>query len=319
MKKNQSPVLAQTPLRPTHKQSLWQYIVRKKFLYLMLIPCVLYFFIFNYIPMGGVIIAFKKFSFKKGIWGSPWIGFENFTYMFGLKDFYNVIKNSMILSFMRVFLTFPVPIILALMLNEVNNAWYQKTLQTIFYLPHFISWVVVGSILTNFLSPSSGVINLVLESMGLQKVFFMAETSWFRPLVILSSIWKEAGWGTIIYLAAITGVPTDIYEAARIDGASHFQTLRYITLPCIKSTIVVMLVLQLGRITSNGFEQIFILQNNMNLSVSEVFETYTYRVGLTSGRYSFATAVGLFTSLISIVFLLTSNKIANMLGEEGIW
>lgn len=319
MKKNQSPVIAQTPLRQSRKQSLWQYILRKKYLYIMLIPCVLYFFIFNYLPMGGVIIAFKKFSFKKGIWGSPWIGFENFTYMFGLKDFYNVIKNSMILSFMRVFLTFPVPIILALMLNEINSAMYQKTLQTIFYLPHFISWVVVGSILTNFLSPSSGVINLVLESMGMQKVFFMAQPSWFRPLVILSSIWKEAGWGTIIYLAAITGVPTDIYEAARIDGASHFQTLRYITLPCIKSTIVVMLVLQLGRITSNGFEQIFILQNNMNLTVSEVFETYTYRVGLASGRYSFATAVGLFTSIISIIFLLTSNKIANMLGEEGIW
>lgn len=240
-------------------QSFVQYIVRKKYLYLMLVPCVLYFFIFNYIPMGGVIIAFKNFSFRKGIFGSPWIGLENFEYMFGLKDFYTVIANSMILSFLRVFLTFPVPIILALMLNEINQAWYQKVLQTIFYLPHFISWVVVGSILTNFLSPSYGVVNSVLEALGFEKIFFMAEKSWFRPLVIITSIWKEAGWGTIIYLAAITGVPADIYEAARIDGASHFQTLRYITLPCIKSTIVVMLVLQLGRITSNGFEQIFIM------------------------------------------------------------
>lgn len=299
--------------------ALAHYVIRRKYLYIMLIPCVLYFFIFNYIPMGGIIIAFKNFSFRKGILGSPWIGLENFRYMFGLKDFYTVIANSMILSFLRVFLTFPVPILLALMLNEINQAWYQKVLQTVFYLPHFISWVVVGSILTNFLSPSYGVVNSILETLGFEKIFFMAEKSWFRPLVIMTSIWKEAGWGTIIYLATITGVPTDIYEAARIDGASHFQTLRYITLPCMKSTIVVMLVLQMGRITSNGFEQIFIMQNNMNLSVSEVFETYTYRVGLTSGRYSFATAVGLFTSLISVVFLLSSNKIANLLGEEGIW
>lgn len=304
---------------PGRRTSGWQYFLRKKNLYIMLIPCVVYFLVFNYLPMGGVIIAFKNFSFKKGIWGSPWIGLDNFSYMFGLKDFYKVIRNSLILSALRIFLTFPVPIILALLLNEINNAWYQRTLQTIIYLPHFISWVVVGSILTNFLSPSDGVINALREMMGLKKLFFMADKSWFRPLVILTSIWKEAGWGTIIYLAAITGVPSEIYEAGKIDGASHLQILWYITLPCIKSTIVVMLVLTLGRITSNGFEQIFIMQNNMNLEVSEVFETYTYRVGLTSGRYSFATAVGLFTSVINVIFLIVSNKIANALGEEGIW
>ncbi|MDD3334876.1 MAG: ABC transporter permease subunit [Eubacteriales bacterium] len=227
-----------TPMLPTKakkRSGFWYYVRKKKCLYIMLIPCILYFLIFNYLPMGGIIIAFKDFSFKKGIWDSAWCGLENFSYMFGLKDFYNVVGNSLILSLLRIVLTFPIPILLALMMNEINNAFYQKTIQTVIYLPHFISWVVVGSILTNFLSPSGGVINDLRQAMGLDSIFFMADKDYFRPLVILTSIWKESGWGTIIYLAAIVNVSNEIYEAARIDGASHFQMLRYITLPCIKS------------------------------------------------------------------------------------
>lgn len=295
------------------------YLSRKKYLYIMLIPCIIYFIIFNYVPMYGVLIAFKDFNFKLGILGSPWIGFENFEYMFGLSDFYRVLRNSIVLSALRLVFTFPFPIILALLMNDIAIPKYQKTVQTIIYLPHFISWVVIGGILVNFLSPTNGVVNNVIKSMGGDAIFFLGDPKYFRTLTVLTSIWKDSGWGTIIYLAAITSIPAELYEASTMDGANKLQNLWYVTLPSIKSTIVIMFILQMGRIMSNGFEQVYILQNTRNLSVSDVFETYTYRVGMVGGRYSFATTVGLFTSVVSIIFLLASNKLANALGEEGIW
>jgi putative aldouronate transport system permease protein len=296
-----------------------RYLNKKKYLYILLLPCVVYFFIFNYIPMYGIIIAFKDFNFAKGIMNSPWIGFENFKYMFGLSDFYQVFWNSFYLGILRMVFGFPLPIILALLLNEIRNMTYQRITQTVIYLPHFISWVVIGGILVNFLSPSWGIVNIFLKQLGIEPVFFLADNNYFRPLVILSSIWKESGWGSIIYLAAITGINTELYEAASIDGASRMQKIRNITIPGIKSTIVVLLILRLGQIMGNGFEQIFVLQNPMNLQVSEVFETYAYRVGILGGRFSFGTTVGLFTSVIGLIFLLASNKIAKLLKEEGIW
>lgn len=194
-----------------------------------------------------------------------------------------------------------------------------RTLQTVMYLPYFISWVVIGGILVNFLSPSYGVVNLIIQSLGGDPIYFMAETKWFRPLVIISSIWKDSGWNTIIYLAAISSIGPELYEAATVDGANKLQKMLHVTLPGIKSTIVVLLLLKLGQIMNNGFDQIFILQNSQNLAVSDVFETYTYRIGMVSGRYSFSTAVGMFTSVISLTFLIISNKIAKLLGEEGLW
>ncbi len=312
------PIMSQNSITSKNR-SIWNYILRKRYLYLMLIPAIIYFIIFNYAPMYGILIAFKDFSFKKGIWGSDWIGLENFRYMFQLDNFYTVFKNSILLSLLRILFTFPIPILLALLLNDIKSSKYQKVMQTLFYLPHFVSWVVIGGILINFLSPVSGIINILIQSLGGEPIFFLAENKYFKPIVILTSIWKDSGWGTIIYLAAITGISSDLYEAAKIDGANKLKCLRYITLPSIKSTVVIMLILRLGSIMNNGFEQIFILQNSKNLGVSEVFETYTYRLGLLGGRYSFATTVGLFTSVIGIVFLLASNKIANKMGEEGIW
>ncbi len=311
-------VMSQNLIIPKNR-NLWSYMKRKRYLYLMLIPALLYFLIFNYAPMYGILIAFKDFSFKKGIWGSDWIGLDNFRYMFQLDNFYSVFRNSILLSFLRILFTFPIPILMALLLNDIKSIRYQKVIQTLFYLPHFISWVVIGGILINFLSPINGVINIMIQSLGGEPIFFLAEDKYFKPIVILTSIWKDSGWGTIIYLAAITGISSDLYEAARIDGANKLKCLKYITLPSIKSTVVLMLILRLGSIMNNGFEQIFILQNSKNLGVSEVFETYTYRLGLLGGRYSFATTVGLFTSIIGIIFLLVSNKIANKMGEEGIW
>lgn len=296
-----------------------RYLDRKKYLYILLIPCVVYFFIFNYIPMYGIIIAFKDFNFSKGIIHSPWVGLEHFRYMFGLSDFYQVFWNSFYLGLLRLVFTFPFPILLALFLNEIRQVMYQRLTQTIIYLPHFISWVVIGGILVNFLSPSWGIVNIFLKQLGIEPIFFLADPDYFRPIVVLSSIWKEAGWGSIIFLAAITGINAELYEAASIDGASRLQRIWYVTLPGIKSTIMVLFILRLGHIMGNGFEQIFVLQNPMNLSVSEVFETYSYRVGLLGSRFSFGTTVGLFTSVIGMIFLILGDRLAKLMKEDGIW
>ncbi|MGG1552044.1 ABC transporter permease [Paenibacillus ferrarius] len=239
--------------------------------------------------------------------------------MFGLSDFYQVFWNSFYLGLLRLVFTFPFPILLALFLNEIRQVMYQRLTQTIIYLPHFISWVVIGGILVNFLSPSWGIVNIFLKQLGIEPIFFLANPDYFRPIVVLSSIWKEAGWGSIIFLAAITGINAELYEAASIDGASRLQRIWYVTLPGIKSTIMVLFILRLGHIMGNGFEQIFVLQNPMNLSVSEVFETYSYRVGLLGSRFSFGTTVGLFTSVIGMIFLILGDRLAKLLKEDGIW
>lgn len=296
-----------------------RYIWRYKYLYLLLVPAVLYFLIFHYLPMYGVIISFKDYNFKKGILGSDWVGLENFKYMFGLNDFYRVFWNSLCLSFLRLAFEFPIPIILALLLNEISSKRFKKLTQTAIYLPHFISWAVIGGILVNFLSPTWGVVNDLIQRLGFDPIFFLGDPKYFRATAVISSVWKEAGWGTIIYLAAITGIDVEQYEAATVDGANRWQRLIHITLPNIKTTVILMLILRMGSIMSNGFEQIFTLQNTQNLSVSEVFETYTYRVGMLGGRFSFATTVGLFTSVISMIFLLTTNFISKKMGEETIF
>lgn len=303
----------------TKCQRFLRYVLRHKYLYLLLVPCVVYFIVFHYVPMYGVLISFKDFNFKKGILGSEWVGFENFEYMFGLSDFYRVFWNSLYLNILRLLIAFPIPVILALMINEINNRYFKRITQTAIYFPYFISWAVIGGILVNFLSPTWGVVNEMIKSLGFESIFFLGEAKYFRGVAVASSIWKEAGWGTIIYLAAITGIGPELYEAATVDGASRLQRLVHITLPCIKTTVVLTFILRVGSIMSNGFEQIFTLQNTMNLSVSEVFETYTYRVGMLGGRFSFATTVGLFTSVISMIFLLTANFLSKKLGEEGIW
>lgn len=314
-------ILPKPRARTTHPKlsSTLRYLNRKKYLYLLLVPCVVYFLLFHYVPMYGILMAFKEFDFNKGILGSPWVGLDNFRYMFSMGDFYNVLRNSLELSLLRLLFGFPMPVLLALMINEIRLVKFKKTLQTVIYLPHFISWVVIGGILVNFLSPTWGVVNKVLAQFGMEPVFFMAEQEYFKWIVVVSSIWKEAGWGTILYLAALTSINPELYEAARIDGASRFQQLLKITLPSITPTIVTLFILRTGTIMNNGFEQILVLQNSQNLAVSEVFETYTYRVGILGGRYSFATTVGLFTSLIGMVLIICTNKISKMMGENGLW
>lgn len=298
---------------------MWKYIKKNKYLYLLLIPCIVYFIVFSYLPMYGLIISFKDFKFSKGILGSPWNGLENFRYLFGLKDFYRVFGNSIILSLLKLLISFPIPIILAVLINEIPFIKYKKVTQTMIYLPYFISWVVIGGILVNLLSPSWGIVNDIIKKFGGEPVFFLGSSDYFRPIAIVSHIWKQAGWDTIIYLAAITGVNPDLYEAAKIDGAGRLKRICYITLPCIKPTIVILLLLAIGNIMNNGFEQIYVLQNSSNIAVSEVFETYTYKMGVINGRYSFASSVSLFNSVVGLVLLTVANKIAKLIGEEGIF
>jgi len=301
------------------KSSALRYFYRNKYLYLLLAPCVIYFLVFNYMPMYGLIIAFKDFKFSKGIMDSAWIGFQNFKYLFGLSDFYRVLWNSIFLSLLKLVICFPIPIILSLLLNEIPFFQFKRLSQTIIYLPYFISWVVIGGILVNLLSPSWGIINDVIKYFGGEPKFFLGSAKYFRGVVLISNIWKNAGWDTIIYLAAITSINPELYEAATIDGASRFQRILQITLPGIKTTIVILLLLTIGNIMNNGFEQFYVLQNTSNLQVSEVFETYTYKLGIINGRFSFATTVGLFSSTVGFVLLMLANSVAKLIGEEGIF
>lgn len=296
-----------------------RYFWKNRHLYLFLLPCIVYFIIFNYVPMYGLILAFKNFKFSKGIMGSEWVCLENFKYLFNLDMFFSVFKNSLRLSMLRLLVYFPVPLILALALNEVPFLKFKRVVQNAIYLPYFISWVVIGGILVNLLSPSWGIINILIKALGGDPVFFLGKSSYFPGIVIGSSIWKNAGWDTIIYLAALSSINPELYEAAAIDGVSRLQRIWHVTLPGIKSTIVILLLLNIGSLMSNGFEQIYMLQNGSNLAVSEVFETYSYRLGIINGRFSFATTVGLFSSVVGFVLLFIADRIAKAIGEEGIF
>ncbi len=296
-----------------------KYFVSNYMLYLMLIPGVIYILVFRYIPMGGIIIAFKDFKFIKGILGSEWIGLENFKVLFGSRDFYKILWNSLWLSTLKLIFAFPAPIILALLLNEIRHNSFKRVTQTIMYLPHFISWVVLAGMIMNFLSPSNGVINTVIQSLGGQPIHFLIKPEYFRTIIVTAEIWKGIGWGTIIYLAAMTSIDQCLYEVASIEGANRFHKMCYITLPGISSTILILFVINLGYILNNGFEQIFLLYTPSTYEVADVFETYTYRIGLLSGRFSYATAIGLFKSVVGAILVLSSNRIARLFGKKAIW
>ncbi|AEE95923.1 ABC transporter permease [Mahella australiensis] len=323
MSKQQDIAIAQKAV-PSNKTNSWQsfvrYFMQNKWLYILLIPGMAFFIIFNYIPMYGIVIAFKDFDVVKGIGASPWIGLENFRYLFKSQDFYEVFRNSLLISLYRLIWGFPAPILLAIMLNEVKNITFKRTVQTIVYLPHFISWVVIAGIVFNFLSPSNGIINYIItEVFGGKAIPFLQKPEYFRSIIVISDIWKETGWGTIIYLAAMAGIDPELYEAAIMDGASRMQRIRYITLPGIIGTITVLFILRMGSVLRNGFEQIFLLYNPLVYEVADVFETYTYRVGLLEGRFSYSTAVGIFQSVIGLILILTTNKLAKKYGEGGLW
>ncbi len=304
--------------RRIRRETLGKHVAKHYWLYLMLIPGLAFFAIFHYWPMYGIVIAFKKFALFRGIAASPWVGFQHFQELFSSDAFGKLLQNSVLISLYKLFWGFPAPILLALLLNEVKRAPFKRTVQTIIYLPHFVSWVVIAGLLTQLLSPNGGVVNLLIKQFGGEPIYFLAKPQYFRTIIVASDIWKSAGWGTIIYLAALTNIDPTLYEAAVIDGANRLRQTWHVTMPGIKSTIVVMLLLRTSTILGNNFDQMFVMLNNLVMDVGDVFETYVYRVAIRDSRFDFATAVGLFQSVVGMVMLLTCNAISRRLGEGGI-
>jgi putative aldouronate transport system permease protein len=279
---------------------------RYKFIYLLLLPGVVYLLVFRYYPMYFLQIAFKDYSIFTGLKGAKWVGFANFVDLFKTKYFLQSFRNTLIISGMKILLEFPVPVLLALLLNEIRQQVFKRSVQTIVYLPHFLSWVIVGSIWINLLSPSTGLVNGIIKRLGGEPIFFMADKSLFRWVLVFVDIWKSSGWGTIIYLAAITGIDQQMYEAARIDGAGRFRQMFSITLPTIMPTVLVVFILGLAKIL-NIFEQVFVMYNPVVAEVGETIDTYVYQVGMVRGDMSFATTVGLFKNVISLALVLLTN------------
>ncbi|HOJ10354.1 MAG TPA: ABC transporter permease subunit [Clostridiales bacterium] len=295
-------------------------ILYYKYLYILAIPGLLLVFIFSYLPMGGLIIAFKDYKFLKGIFGSPWVGLENFKFIFTqFPDFYNIVFNTLIISvYKKIFIT-PFPIILALLINELRNLRYKKLVQTTIYLPHFVSWAIFGTIIIQFLSPEMGLINGVIKSLGFEPIYFLTESRYFRTIVVLSELLKESGWSTIIYLAAISNIDTETYNAAIIDGANRFQRAIYITVPGISDTIVFLFLLSLGQILNVSFDQIYVLLNPLVYDVGDIISTYVYRIGIGGAKFSLATAIGLFQSFVGMTLIITSNQLSKKLFDKSIW
>ena len=293
--------------------------IKYRTLALMFLPVVVYYIVFHYVPMYGVVLAFKDFSIRKGILRSPWVGLAVFRRLFGTVTFTRAFKNTIIISLLRSVTGFPAPILLALMLNELKNLRYKKIVQTISYLPHFLSWIVLAGLFTQLLSPSNGAINFIITRFGGTPIYFLADNKYFRGTMVVTGVWKEIGWGTIVYLATISGIDQELYEAAECDGANRWRKMWSITLPLMKPTIVILLIMHCGGLLSAGFDQIFNLYNARVYETADIIDTYVYRLGIGNMEYSLSTAVGLFKNVIGFFLVTGTNFIAKRLGEEGIW
>lgn len=288
-------------------------------LYLMVLIPLAYLILFCYIPMGGIQLAFKEYNVKKGIWGSPWVGFYNFKRFFRSYKFTMLLKNTILINVYSLVVGFPIPIIFALLLNYLRQKRFKKTIQMLSYAPYFISTVVMSGMIIIFLDPNTGVINRILQLLGMEAVNFMGEAKYFKSIYVWSSVWQGMGWASIIYIAALSGVDYQLHEAAIVDGATKLQRILHVDLPSIKPTIIMLLILQIGSLMSVGFEKVFLLQNQLNMSASDVLSTYVYRVGLVDNDYGYSTAVGLFNSLINMFLLITANRIAKRTTNESLW
>jgi putative aldouronate transport system permease protein len=306
-------------LRPDNFWSrLGKDLLTNKTVYFLLLPVVGYYIIFHYIPIYGVQIAFKNYSVGRGIIGSPWAGFTHFISFFKSYYFQRLLYNTVAISFLDIFFGFPAPIILALLMNEVRCRKFKRSIQTITYLPHFISMVVLCGMIVDF-TTTDGVINAILRGMGFSPVAFLIEPSWFKPILVSSGIWQEVGWGSIIYMAALAGVDQELYEAATIDGANKWKQVFHVTIPSILPTIVIMLILRCGRIMDVGSEKILLLYNPVTYETADVISTFIYRKGLLDMSYSYSAAVGLFNSIINFILLASVNRISRELSESSLW
>ncbi|AEI40603.1 ABC transporter permease [Paenibacillus mucilaginosus] len=311
----QQPLLSQTVLKRRRTMGF-----RRDYqLYLLMILPIAYFIVFKYVPMYGAAIAFQNYSIFQGVSGSEWVGFDNFRQLFAMSQFYQVVRNTLLLNFLDLFFSFPAPIVLALLLNELRVVWFKKVAQTILYLPHFISWIIIGGLVYQMFATNGGLVNNLIVSIGLEAVPFLTEKTIWVLVYLGTGIWHSAGWGTIIYLAALTGINKELYEAAEVDGAGRMKKMWHITLPGIRSTIVVMLIMQLGHIMTIGFERPFVMGNPLVMDYAEVISTFVYKSGLQAAQFSLATAMGLFQALVGLIFVVLANTIAKRFGEQGIW
>lgn len=290
-----------------------------KYLLLLLLPALIYFFIFAYVPMYGVIAAFKNYKLFLGLNASEWVGFKYFELFFSSSDMLVILKNTILLGVYTLLWSFPFSLIFALVLNEVKHLRYKKLVQTVSYMPYFISTVVIVGLVQLFLSPTYGIVNHIIESFGYEKVVFLQNASYFRTIFIASDIWQKMGWDAIIYIAALANIDPNLYEAAMIDGANRFERLIHITLPCISATIITLLLLKMGSVVNVSFEKVFLLQNEAIYSTSDVIQTYVWRQGLQAGNFSYGTAVGLFNSVVNTIFLIGSNFLARRYSETSLW
>ncbi|MCJ8012980.1 ABC transporter permease subunit [Paenibacillus sp. KQZ6P-2] len=302
-----------------NKKSWIARVRQDRYLLLLVLPCVLYYLIFKYGPMLGIVIAFKDYNLHRGIWDSPWVGFKWFNHFMNSRDFWPVLKNTFVLGFMKLLFGFPAPIILALLINEVRHAFFRRFVQTVSYLPHFISNVIVAGIMTMFLSPRNGIINELISFLGFDRINFLVEESWFRSIYVSSEIWQHLGWSTIIYLAALSTIDIQQYEAARLDGANRWQTTWNITMPGIAPTALIILILDIGKVLEIGFEKVYLLATPAVYSKADIISTYVYRVGLSEGKYSYATAIDLFTGMISIIFIISANWASRRINGNSLW
>ncbi|MDR0298810.1 MAG: ABC transporter permease subunit [Streptococcaceae bacterium] len=306
-------------IKPPKRKFSWKQVKRSWQLYVFILPAFLFFLVFCYQPMYGVIIAWKNYNPALGIWGSPWVGWTYFQQFFNSYFFWDLIKNTLGISIYSLIVGFPLPIILALSLNELKDGFGKKFAQTITYAPNFISVVVIVGMLFAFLNPETGIINNVIQFFGFKPIDFMSNPAWFKTIYVLSGVWQSTGWSSVIYMAALSGVDTQLHEAAIIDGASRLQRAWYINLPTIAPTIIILLIMTLGGLLNVGFEKIILMQNPLNQSASDVISTYVYRAGLLNGQYSFATAIGVFNSVINAMILVAANTITRKFSDSSLW
>ena len=301
--------------RGPRARAFWKF----RHLYLLLLPVLIYFALFRYWPIWWLTISFKDYRLYAGFAASPWVGLKHYLAFFKSRDFFMIISNTLLINLYALVLAFPIPIIFALLLNELPSFRFKRTVQTISYLPHFVSTVVAVGLIMSFLSPTTGPLNQALRGLGFEPVFFMAKAKYFRTVYVVSEIWQHMGWQAIVYLAALAAVDLELYEAAVVDGASRWKQLVHVTLPSISSTIIVMFVLRIGYIMTVGFEKMYLMANPMVRQVAEVISTYVYRRGLLNGDYSFATAVGFFNSLVALVFISVANSASRKLTDVSVW
>ena len=306
-------------LVPQHKRSFWGNLCYYKEYYLMLIPGILFFLVFCYGPMYGLVIAFQDYYPLKGVTGSKMVGLKHFRALFTDPFFLSVLKNTIVISFYKLLVCFPAPILLCLALNEISNYRFNKIAQSVSYLPHFVSWVVVSGIIIEFLSPSRGPINILLQNLGMEPIFFVAEPKYFRGVLVLSDLWKSVGWGSIVYLAAVTSVDPTLYEAAEMDGAGRIKKIIHVTIPALAPIITVMFIMESGKILNDSFEQVYNFLTPSTYAVGDVISTFVYRMGIQKMQYSFTTAVDLFKNIISFMLVVMTNYIARKTNDYALW